>query len=299
MSAVSVVSSEPKTWTIEAVLRWSTDDFRARGIETPRLDAELLLGHALGCTRIKLFMELKRELGSTELASFKELVRRRRAREPVAYILGVREFYGRPFRVDPRVLVPRPDSETLVEVALERTRHVSMSMFALDLCTGSGCVGTTLARERPTARLLGTDVNDAALVVAQDNALRLGAYNIAFARSDLFDAVSEDSAFDLVTANPPYVSTAEVGDLASEIRLHEPHLALDGGPDGLSMIRRIVADAPRHLRPGGVLALEVGAGQALAVSAFFAAEHFQEIRSTRDLGGIERVVSGVLSPPPL
>src|SRR5262249_39431210 len=158
---------------------WAAEDFRARGLDTPRLDAELLLGHALSCTRVQLVIDGGRLLEPAELGRFRDLVRRRRAREPVAYLVGVREFYGRTFRVDKRVLVPRPDTETLVEEALERTRHVSMSMRALDLCTGSGCVAVTLARERPTSAVTGTDVSADALAVARDNALRLGAYNLS------------------------------------------------------------------------------------------------------------------------
>ncbi len=178
-------SLEPRIWTTEDVLRWAADDFRARGIESPRLDAELLLSRALSLTRIQLIVDSKRPLGNEELGRFRDLVKRRRAREPIAYILGEREFYGRPFRVDRRVLVPRPDTETLVDVALERTRALSMSMRALDLCTGSGCVAITLARERPTSRFVATDLSEGALQVARVNAVRLGAYNVAFRQGDL------------------------------------------------------------------------------------------------------------------
>src|SRR5512143_867405 len=136
-------SSDNTSWTIAAVLKWATEDFRGRAIENPRLDAEVLLSHALGVSRTQLVIDMPKPLGPDELARFREMVKRRRAREPVAYILGEREFYGRVFRVDSRVLIPRPDTETLVEVALARTRHVSMSARVLDLCTGSGCVAIT------------------------------------------------------------------------------------------------------------------------------------------------------------
>jgi release factor glutamine methyltransferase len=287
-------ASQPQAWTIEAVLRWATDDFRARGIESPRLDAELLLARALGVTRIQLIVDAKRPLDAGELARVRELVRRRRTREPIAYILGEREFYGRVFRVDARVLVPRPDTEALVDVALERTRAISMSMRALDVCTGSGCVAISLARERPTSAVFGCDVSDDALAVARENALRLGAYNVAWRRGDLFAAVDPATRFDLVTANPPYIAAGEVAALPPDVGRFEPHLALEGGDDGLTVVRRIVAEAGEHLAPGGILATEVGAGQATLVSALFERHGYGEIDVRRDYGRIERVVSGVL-----
>ena len=296
---------EPRVWTIETVLRWTTDDLRARGIDSPRLDAELLLARALATTRIQLIVEAKRTLDSRELGSLRELVKRRRAREPMAYILGEREFYGRPFRVDRRVLIPRPDTEALVDVALERTRAVSMCMRALDLCTGSGCVAITLARERPTSFVVGTDTSMGALVLARENALRLGAYNVALRLGDLFVALESRGPglkpacrFDLVTANPPYVPASEIALLEPDVRDFEPRVALDGGDDGLASVRRVVADAPAHLvSPGGVLAVEVGAGEAGAVVRLFEQAGFRDVEVRRDYGRIERVVSGMLQRP--
>ncbi|HSY23229.1 MAG TPA: peptide chain release factor N(5)-glutamine methyltransferase [Polyangiaceae bacterium] len=293
--------AQPPAWTSESILRWATDDFRARGIDTPRLDAELLLGQALSVTRIQLIVDAKRPLSSDELARFRELVKRRRAREPVAYILGQREFYGRLFRVDRRVLVPRPDTECLVEAALERTNGVSLSARVLDLCTGSGCVAITLARERPTTRVMACDISEDALAVARDNALRLGAYNVAFGRGDLFAGAASRmrstrtgfERFDVVTANPPYIPAGEIPGLQPEIREHEPRLALLGGADGLSVVARIVEGAPAVLSEGGVLAVEVAAGQAEAVDALFEKRGFTAIERKRDYGRIERVVSGI------
>ncbi|HEX4627902.1 MAG TPA: peptide chain release factor N(5)-glutamine methyltransferase [Gemmatimonadales bacterium] len=286
--------SRSQEWTIETVLRWATDDFRARGIENPRLDAELLLGRALSATRIQMIVDAKRPLLGDELARFRALVKRRRAREPVAYILGEREFHGRTFLVDRRVLIPRPDTETLVDVALERTRHVSMSMRALDLCTGSGCVAVTIARERPTSFVVAADVSVDAMAVARDNAMRLGAYNVAFRSGDLFGAVEGSCRFDLVTANPPYVPSAEIASLQPEIREYEPRLALAAGEDGLDLVRRIVAEAPAHLADGAVVALEVGAGEAAATVELFDDAGFVDVTVRRDYARIERVVSGVL-----
>lgn len=291
---VSSAAAKSQVWTIEEVLRWATDDFRARGLTTARLDAELLLAHALSTTRVQLVVDSKRPLDAGELARFRELVRRRRAREPVAYLLGRREFYGRSFQVDRRVLVPRPDTEVLVDVAMDRTRRVSMAMRALDLCTGSGCVAITLARERPTSRVVATDMSVDALDVARENAHRLGAYNVAFRVGDLFAAVDPASRFDLVTANPPYVPTGEMAALPPDVLRHEPRSALDGGEDGLAIVRRIVEVAPAHLARSGVLALEVGAGEAEAVADLLRRSSFAEVTCRRDYGGIDRVVSGVL-----
>jgi release factor glutamine methyltransferase len=286
-------SPPPQTWTIDAVIRWASDDFRTRGIDRPRLDAEVLLAHALGTTRTQLVIDARRPLEPSELARFRDLVKRRRGREPVAYLLGAREFYGRAFRVDKRVLIPRPDTETLVDVALARTEGCSLSMRALDLCTGSGCVAITLARQRPTACVHATDLSDDALSVARDNALRLGAYTVSFARGDLFAALPpECGPFDVIVSNPPYIASAEVETLDRDIKAFEPRLALDGGPDGLALVRRIVEAAPARLARGGSLALEIGAGEAADTVRIFEARGFTNVTVTRDYGRIERVVDG-------
>ena len=287
-----------QTWTIEAVLKWAADDFRTRGIESPRLDAEVLLAHALASTRMQLILDSKRPLAPAELGRFRDLVKRRRLREPVAYLRGEREFYGRVFKVDARVLIPRPDTETLVEVALARTAHRSLSMRALDLCTGSGCVAISLARERPTSSVYGTDVSAGALEVARDNALRLGAYNVAWRQGDLFAALDAEPSgalrFDVVTANPPYIASAEIATLMPDVRTFEPRLALDGGDDGLALVRRIVTGARERLAPGGVLAIEIGAGESADVRALVEADGYDAVEVRRDYARIERVVSGVL-----
>ncbi|HEY2368140.1 MAG TPA: peptide chain release factor N(5)-glutamine methyltransferase [Polyangiaceae bacterium] len=277
-------------WTIAAVLKWATEDFRGRSIESPRLDAEVLLSRATGLSRTQLVIEMMKPLAPEELARFRDMVKRRRAREPVAYILGEREFYGRTFRVDARVLIPRPDTEALVDVALARSRRVSMSARVLDLCTGSGCVAITLARERPTTQLIASDKSEGAIAVAAENATRLGAYNVAFAVRDLFGDLR--GPFDLVTANPPYIASAEVEGLSPDIVKFEPRLALDGGAAGDDVVARIVQDAPSRLAAGGVLAVEVGAGQSDRVAAMMAARGFTGVERTRDYGRIERVVSG-------
>ena len=286
--------NEPaQTWTIGKILEWATSDFRARGIASPRLDAEVLLAFAIGDNRVKLIVDRDRPLVQKELLQFRELVKRRRTSEPVAYLVGTREFYGRPFHVDARVLVPRPDTETLVDVALLRTGHLSMSLRALDLCTGSGCVAITIARERPTACVHATDTSEDALTVARENALRLGAYNASFAKGDLFAGLDRFlGKLDFVVANPPYIASPDIAELPLDVRDHEPRGALDGGADGLELLRRIVERAPPYLAPSGTLAVEVGAGQAPEVERLFFARGFDDVRRAKDYGGIERVVSG-------
>ncbi len=282
-------------WTVGSLVAWAADDFRARGIEKPRLDAEVIVGFVLGLSRTQIIIDAQRPLEPTELARLRGLVKRRRAREPVAYLRGEREFYGRTFRVDKRVLVPRPDTEILVEVALARSRAWSLSARVLDLCTGSGCVAITLARQRPTTQVRATDISADALDVARDNALRLGAYNVSFAQGDLF--ASARGQYELITANPPYIPSGDIATLQADVRDHEPRLALDGGADGLDFVRRIVDDAPTHLVPGGVLALEIGAGEAADTAKILADRGFAQIEVAKDYGQIERVVSGRFGAP--
>jgi release factor glutamine methyltransferase len=284
--------AQPKSWTIGSLVKWAAEDFRARGIESPRLDAELIVAHALGIDRTRVIIDGNRPLEPGELARLRELVKRRRGREPIAYLRGEREFYGLRFAVDRRVLVPRPDTEVLVDTALARTQHVSLSMRMLDLCTGSGCVAIAAARQRPTSKVVATDISQDALAVARMNAARLGAYNVAFVKSDLFAEVR--GTFDVITANPPYIPSAEIETLMPDVRDFEPRAALDGGPDGLDFVRRIVEQAPAFLAPGGVLAMEIGAGEAQETVRLFEARRFTGVRTDRDYGRIERVVSGVL-----
>ena len=289
-----------EAWTVRRLAEWATQDFKTRGIESPRLDAELILCDVLGLTRTQLIIDYDRELEDPELVKLRAMIQRRRTREPMAYLRGHREFYGREFAVDRRVLVPRPDTETLIDVALKRTAERSLGTRILDLCTGSGAIAITLAKERRTARVLGTDISEDALAVARQNARTLGAYNVGFVAADLFEGVGLvlDRAgmrrrFELVVSNPPYIPSEEIGTLMADVRDHEPRLALDGGADGLDFLKRIVDAAPDWLAPNGVLAMELGAGQAPAVMELFSARGFTDVRAERDLARIERVVHGL------
>jgi release factor glutamine methyltransferase len=287
---VSVAQDE--IWSIKRVLTWAADDLKKRGNDTARLDAELLLGRVLRLDRIGLIMQSERPLAPQELSAFRELFKRRRAGEPVAYLLGEREFYGLALRVDARVLIPRPDTERLVEVALERTRERSMLGEALDLCTGSGCVAIAFARQRPTWSVTASDVSEGALAVARDNALRTGAIrNLRFVNGSLFEPHA-GRKLDLITANPPYIASAEMATLPIDVRSFEPHLALDGGADGLDLVRQIAELSPAHLTPGGLLALEIGWDQGPQTVEILRAQGYRQIELGRDLGGRDRVVSG-------
>jgi release factor glutamine methyltransferase len=282
-------------WTVGRVVTWAAEDFRARGIENPRLEAELLLSYVLGVDRVRIVVDRERPLAPEELSHYRQAIVRRRAGEPVAYIRGFREFYGRPFRVDRRALIPRPDTEILVQVALERSAGISLSARVLDLCTGSGCVAITIARERPTNQVAAVDVSTDALALARENALRLGAvHNVRWAAGDLYAPLDPArDRYDVITANPPYIPEGEIGELSRDIREFEPHIALSGGGDGLDTVRRIVGGAAPFLADRGVVAVEIGAGQAPAVLQLFREAGFQAVRADRDYGGHERVVSGV------
>jgi release factor glutamine methyltransferase len=284
------VTEADAVWTVQRMLTWVTRDLAQRDIASPRLDAELLLAHALGCDRVRLYMDMPRPLDAAELAAIRALVVRRRAREPVAYILGRREFYMRSFEVTKDVLVPRPGTEILVDRALVVLPPDAER--ALDLCTGCGVIANTLACERPTLRVDATDVSEAALAVAKRNADRLGvADRITLLRGDLLSPLPHDARYDLVVANPPYVADGELPGLAPEVRDHEPSLALVAGQDGLSVLRRLCAGVARLLRPSGHALFEIGAGQAGAVCELLDGDHtLSDVRVHRDLAGIERVV---------
>jgi len=291
----SPVGSDP--WTIRKVLDWVTSDFKARNIEAPRLEAELLLCHVLAFERIQLIVERDRPLVDHELSAYRSLVSRRRNHEPAAYLLGKREFFGHSFELERGVLIPRPDTETLVEVALERTRQQFMHGRMIDVCTGSGNVAISFAKERPTWRVIGTDVTSEAIRLASRNAVRLGAaWNTDYRTGDLLAPVQNSGPFDLVTANPPYIPSAELGELAAGIRDHEPCLALDGGSDGLDFVRRLIDEAPACLEPHGVLAIEIACDQGLRVIEQMERRDFRDVRVNRDLGNRDRVISGVRPP---
>lgn len=277
-----------ETWTVLKLLQWTADYFRGRGIESGRRDAELLLGEVLALDRVGLYLNFDRPLQAPELAAFRALIERRARREPLQYILGSCEFWSLPFVVTPAVLIPRPDSEVLVEEALKRLPEQAR---VLDVGVGSGAIAVAIAHERSDVRMDGIDASADALAVAQQNAEANGvAERCDFRRGDLFALAG--GPYQLIVSNPPYIATGEMPELMPEVRDHEPALALVAGSDGLDCYRALVPGAAARLAPGGWLLVEVGAGQAPAVRGLFAAAGYGAIFTTCDLAGIERVVGG-------
>ena len=279
----------PETWTILGVLNWTTRYFGEKQIATPRLDAEVLLSHVLHCDRVALYVRFEQPLERAELDAFRELVRRRVAGEPVAYLTGTKEFWSLPLRVDSRVLIPRPETELVVDVVLELTRDAPPGL-AGDVGTGSGAIALALKRERPAWRVLATDISAAALELARENATRL-ALDVEFLEGDLLRPLAGRGPFDVIASNPPYVAEAEIPTLMREVADHEPRVALTPGGDGLAAIRALVAGAPELLAPGGALVMEIGHQQGPAVQALVAASGaFGPVAIRRDHAGLDRVL---------
>jgi release factor glutamine methyltransferase len=256
-----------KVWTTAALLDWTTQFFAGKGVESPRLDAQVLLAHALGVPRVQLYVRFE-EVPPEELRTrFRELVRRRVDGCPVAYLVGSKEFYQLPFTVTPAVLIPRPATESLVMTCLEKAKATTAPRV-LDLGTGSGCIAVTVAARQKDAGVVAVDVSDEALAVARENAAKNGvADRVEFRRGDLYDAIDGGETFDFILSNPPYIPSADVDTLAPEVRDHEPRLALDGGPDGFAVFDRILAGAAERLTDGGWLMVEIGADQESAARA--------------------------------
>ena len=281
------------SWTTLSVLDWTTQRFTEARIEGARLEAQLLLAHVLGCSRMQLYTGFDKPLAEPELASYRALIKRRLGGEPVAYLLGEQEFWSLPFYVDAQVLVPRPDTETVIEVARALRPDPAAPCRVLDLCTGSGAIAVSLAKELPGAHVIATEVSPEAAAIARRNAERNGvADRVEIRVGDLFEPVAGER-FDLIAANPPYIATAVIATLAPEVR-REPLLALDGGPDGLRFYDRICAAARLHLLPGGAIVLEHGYDQADPVRARLEAAGFAGVTLVRDLGKNPRVTRGVL-----
>jgi release factor glutamine methyltransferase len=327
-----------KAWTILEVVKWTTSRFAERGLTSPRLDAELLAAHAFGLPRISLYAQFDRPLQPPELAALRALVKRRQAGEPVAYITGRKEFWSLELAVDPRVLIPRPDTETAVEVVLDLLRpprvppqpslereddvevaddaHADVDAVAAveveakvasvaavapaaariaDIGTGSGAIALALKKELPWAEVLAVDVSPEALTVARANAEKHG-LAVEFAEGSLTEPLQGRPAFDVIVANLPYIPRGDIAALAPEVRT-EPRLALDGGVDGLDLVRTLISGAQAVLRAGGTLVLEIGSGQAGATAALCREAGFATVASRRDLDGIERVVFATTAGP--
>ena len=278
----------------DALLRDTAVALTAAGIDNVRFEARLLLSHATGLTIEQLISRGPDAAPATAAATLRELTARRVRREPMAYILGEREFWGLPFKVSPAVLIPRPDSETVIETVLDLLPDRSRKLRILDLGLGSGCLLLTLLREYPQATGVGIDASEAALAVARCNAEALGvAPRARLSSGDWRQAGWSDrleGPFDLLVSNPPYIESAVVDGLMPEVAAHEPRLALDGGADGFAAYRIIAAEAPRLVVPGGWAVVEAGEGQAPDIAALFGAAGLTPKPARQDLGGIARVV---------
>lgn len=281
-------SLSSETWTVRKVLTWTTQHFEKSEVDAPRLTAELLLAHTLKLDRVRLYTELDRPLEKDELAAYRALIQRRIGGEPTQYLTGMKDFYGRKFQVDARVLIPRPETELLVEAIVKRLKPQRV----LDLCTGSGCIAVTIACELPEASVWATDVSGGACAVARANADALGAGSrVTVLEGDLFAAVPQGAKFDVIVSNPPYVKSGELATLQREVQ-REPKLALDGGPDGLDVVRRIATEAVAWLKAGGSLALEIGDGQGDSVRDILMRAGYHDVVIEKDLARLDRLAFG-------
>ena len=288
---VSPTPAAEEPWTVRRVLEWTTGHLKKYGSDTPRLDAEILLSHARGCQRIQLYTSFDEPLSDAVRGQMRELVQRRAKSEPVAYLVGQREFFSLSFKVTRDVLIPRPDTETLVMEVLDGVKG-SPSAHVLDLCTGSGCVAVSVAKNAKAVRITATDISTAAIAIATDNANRHQVQDrIEFVESDLFAAIPSGRKFDVIAGNPPYIPSAEIDHLDAEVAKHEPRLALDGGADGLEIIRKIVEQAPKFAAPSALLLLEFTPEQADAITQLLEKHGgYHEISIRKDLGLRPRVL---------
>lgn len=279
-----------KLWTVMELVAWTADWLKEKGFHNPRLNAELLLAGTLGVKRLDLYLQFDRPLRADELAEFKARLLRRAKREPLQYIEGTAAFRDLVLRVDRRVLIPRPETEVLVQSVLDWAEGRE-GLTALDVGTGSGAIALALATEGPFSRVVAVDVSDDALALAAENRDRAApASSVDFRLGSLYDAV-EGERFDVIVSNPPYVGTEERESLDAEVRDWEPPAALFAGAGGLDVIRPLVAQSPGHLLPGGLLAMEIGAAQADAVCALIRETGaFGEPTVRRDLAGRDRIV---------
>lgn len=281
--------------TVGKIIELSTAHLKKHGSDTPRLDAEILLAHVRGCPRIKLYVDFAEPLPEAQRTTMRDLVKRRSQREPVAYLVGHREFFSLDFKVNHDVLIPRPETETLVLDLITTAKALSKPAI-LELGTGSGCISIAAAFNLRSAHVTTVDVSEQALAVAIENARRHKvSERVEFLHGDLFAPLAAGTRFDIIASNPPYVADDEMEGLPDDVRLHEPHLALKAGRRGLDVLTRIIADAPNFLNPGGVLLLEISPEQSADVTALLEnRDAFTGIRILKDPAGRLRVVRAVL-----
>ena len=284
------MAQRDETWTVGRLLTWTQGYLRDRGSESPRLDAEVLLSKALDYARVQLYTHWDEEVGSKARKDFRELVRKRAEGSPVAYLVGRKEFFSLPLEVNPSVLIPRPDSEFVVVECLDALKGTT-DPIVVDVGTGSGNLALAIASQRKDARVIALDVSPDALAVARSNAERLGLSDrVTIREGDLLEPVKFDGPFDAIVSNPPYIPTDVIPSLEAGVRDFEPHRALDGGPDGLRVVTRLVDEAAPLLKPGGHLVLEIGSDQEVPVRDLVARPELALAPTVRDASGHPRVI---------
>jgi len=269
--------------TVLDVVQSTTAYFKKHDVEHPRLNAEHLLAHSLGCKRLELYLQFERALHESELAPLRELVRRRGQGEPLQHLLGTIEFCGHAFLCDKRALVPRPETEQLVELVMVNSQSPIANL--IDVGTGSGVIALSLAARFPDAQVTATDISADALALAQENAVRVGLDRVQFRQTDLLADV--DGQFDLIVANLPYIATSERASLSREV-LRDPEIALFAGEKGDELMRALVEAAPNYIRPGGLLALEIGGGHGDSLSGLLSLKNYHDISLKKDYAGVTR-----------
>ncbi len=297
-------SSNADVWTVQRILEWTTGFLKQKGIESARLEAELLLAHARQCQRIRLYTDFDAIVTDDQRGRMREMVQRRAKREPLAYLIGSREFYGRSFEVGHGVLIPRPETETLIDVCLEYLPRDAPQLMA-EVGFGSGCISITLARQCPQLEILATDISEAALKFASSNVRRHDVGDrVQLMTGDCLQPVAEGlrqqqelRKLDGLVSNPPYIREDEMAGLQPEVGQHEPHSALVAGKDGLDVVRRIISESPALLRAGGFVALELDPAQCDVVVSLMETAGFTQVGIRRDLSGNDRVVYGRMPHP--
>ena len=282
---------DPNVWTVRRILDWTIEHLDKHGSESARLDAEILLAHARGCQRIELYTRYNEVMTDEQRTIMRDLVRRRAKAEPVAYLVGYREFFSLSFEVNSDVLIPRPETETLVLEAIEIINTLP-SPKILEIGTGSGCIAVAITNRCPNATVVAVDISERAIDVAKRNAASHGVSDrIEFRHGDMLGPIAPDERFDMLLSNPPYVCSHEIAELAPDVRDHEPHGALDGGTDGLDFVRTIVTRGPNVLNPGAVMLIEVDPEQTSPVCE--GSQKLDEIASCQaiqDLSGHPRII---------